>query len=133
MKIAILKNGLVINVIDADLEIAQEFLSNGVFSDVEADNIIELPDGFGIDDSYIGGEWVKKLQPEPEFEPEQEVKPVLTLEEKVAQLEERLSRQETYNSDIYAKLADGGHISVDAIPEAVRQDIAVKSKAKEGG
>ena len=71
MNIAVLKEGLVINsVVFDDVEKAEEFLNLGIWP--EADAVMELPEGFGIGDSYINDEWINQEQPEPEpgeFEP----------------------------------------------------------------
>jgi len=62
MIIAVIKETAVINTaVFDDIETAQEFLHGGVFGG--ADDIQELPDGFGIGDFYIGGEWEKAPNP----------------------------------------------------------------------
>jgi hypothetical protein len=69
MTIAILSNTIVTNTaIFEDFETAQQFLADGVWED--ADDVQEPPDGFGINDSYIDGEWIKVPEPEPAPEPE---------------------------------------------------------------
>lgn len=75
MNIAILKDKNVTNTVVFDnFETAQEFFNNGVWPDT--DDIMELPEGYGIGDSYIDGEWIKAPQPElPEPEPEPELEP----------------------------------------------------------
>ena len=81
MNIAIIKDGTCINIALFDrLETAQSFLTVGAF---EADSVVELPDGYGIGDSYDGTTWTKA--PEP-VEPEP-VEPEVTLEERVAAIE----------------------------------------------
>lgn len=65
MNIGIIKDTICVNTaVFNDFETAQEFLINGAFPD-NPDTVVELPDGYGIDDTYIDGEWVKKLAPEP--------------------------------------------------------------------
>lgn len=85
MNIAIIKDGTCINIVVFDrLDTAQQFLTAGVY---QADSIIELPDGYGIGDSYDGSTWTKAPEPvEPEPEPEP-VEPEVTLEERVAAIE----------------------------------------------
>lgn len=81
MNIAIIKDGTCVNIAVFDnLDTAQQFLTAGVY---QADSIIELPDGYGIGDSYDGSTWTKA--PEP-VEPEP-VEPEVTLEERVAAIE----------------------------------------------
>lgn len=64
MNIAILKGGEVIDAaVFDDIEIAQEFLDASVWED--ADAVAELPEGYGIGDSYADDEWEKAPQPEP--------------------------------------------------------------------
>ena len=59
MNIAIIKDNVVINaVVFDDIETARQFFDDGVFP--EADDISELPDGYGIGDSCINGGWVKE-------------------------------------------------------------------------
>lgn len=78
MNIAIIKDGTCINIAVFDnLDTAQQFLTAGVY---QADSIIELPDGYGIGDSYDGSTWTKAPEPEP-------VEPEVTLEERVAAIE----------------------------------------------
>ena len=80
MDIAILKDDLCINTaVFDDINTAYDFLHGDVWPD--ADNVEELPDGFGIGDSFIDGVWEKAPQPEP---PEPPVEPVddLSPEEK---------------------------------------------------
>lgn len=85
MNIAIIKDGTCINIALFDsLETAQSFLTAGAF---EADSVVELPNGYGIGDSYDGTTWTKAPEPvEPEPEPEP-VEPEVTLEERVAAIE----------------------------------------------
>jgi hypothetical protein len=66
MKVGIMKNTLCINAaVFETIETARKFLADGVWTD--ADDVQELPEGFGIGDSFIDGAWVKA--PEPEVEP----------------------------------------------------------------
>ena len=70
MSIAVIKDTVCIDAAVFDnIATAQEFLKANVW---EADSVVELPDGYGIGDSYVGGEWVKAPQPEPieQTEPE---------------------------------------------------------------
>lgn len=69
MTIAIISNQVVVNVaVFNDLETAQSFLESGVWP--EADAVLELPEGYGIGDTY-DGEWHNQtFKPEPEPEPE---------------------------------------------------------------
>lgn len=87
MNIAIIKKGLVINgAVFDDLETAQSFRVNGVWADIGADSIAELPEGYGIGDSYINGEWIKAEPLEPEIIPESKPVPP-TLEEQIANMQ----------------------------------------------
>ena len=54
MKYAIVENGVCINVIMAKADFAT------------AIGAVELPDGYGIGDTYIDGEWSHPEPPEPE-------------------------------------------------------------------
>ena len=84
MTIGILKNGTVTNsALFADLQTAQAFLSAGVW--VDADNVLELPDGYGIGDSYDGENWIKAPTVPPE-EPEPS-EPSQTIDERIVALE----------------------------------------------
>lgn len=69
MTIAILSNQTVINAaIFNDIETAESFLASGVWP--EADTVLELPEGYGIGDTY-DGEWHNQtFKPEPEPDPE---------------------------------------------------------------
>ena len=69
MTIAIISNHTVINAAIFDnIETAQSFLASGVWP--EADAVLELPEGYGIGDTY-DGEWHNQtFKPEPEPEPE---------------------------------------------------------------
>lgn len=71
MTIAILSNHTVINIaVFHDIETAQSFLASGVWP--EADAVIELPEGYGIGDTY-DGEWHHQtVTPEPEPAPDPE-------------------------------------------------------------
>ena len=72
MVVAIISNHAVINAaIFNDIETAQSFLASGVWP--EADAVLELPEGYGIGDTY-DGEWHHQTvtlepEPEPEVEP----------------------------------------------------------------
>lgn len=81
MNIGIIKTGTVVNAaLFNGFDDAQAFFEAGVWPDAEA--IVELPDGYGIGDSYDAqtGVWIKAPTPEPE--PEQ-----TSLAERVATLE----------------------------------------------
>jgi len=72
MIIAIIKETVVVNTaLFDDIETARDFLEMGALGG--ADDIQELPDGFGIGDSHIDGEWVKA--PEPTDPPEAALDP----------------------------------------------------------
>ena len=80
MRIAIIKNQKCINTtVFEDLETAQSFLTAGVFN---ADNVVELPDGFGIGDTY-DGKWTKAEQP---VEPPIEIDPDLVTESEALEI-----------------------------------------------
>lgn len=82
MNVGIIKGGTVVNAAVFDsFDDAQAFFEAGVWPDAEA--IVELPDGYGIGDSYDAqtGEWTKAPAPEP---PE----PEPTLEERLEATEE---------------------------------------------
>ena len=96
MNIAIIANQTVINAaVFENIETAHTFLAAGVWPD--ADAVVELPDGYGIGDSYNGSAWVKA--PEPEPEPELEPNPEPTSEE-------RLDTLETTTDDIILMMAE---------------------------
>lgn len=62
--IGIVKNGICVDVAEFDVfETAQKFFDSGVWDNIEADNIAVLPEGFGIEDSFINGAWIKKAIP----------------------------------------------------------------------
>jgi len=70
MNIGIIKQTLCVDAaVFEDISTAQAFLERGVW---DADEVHELPPGFGIGDSYTGGEWVKAPVPEPPDPPEPE-------------------------------------------------------------
>lgn len=83
MNVAIITDGVVENscVFD-DILTAQEFLTANVWPGAEV--VIELPEGYGIGDSYDEqtGEWTKAPAPEEPEEPEP------TLEERLEATEE---------------------------------------------
>ena len=57
MTIAIIKNGICKDVaVFGSVEIAESFLQRGMW---DADSVVELPDGYGIGDSFDGEAWVK--------------------------------------------------------------------------
>lgn len=86
MNIAIIKDGTCINIaLFNTLETAQSFLTAGVY---DADAVVELPDGYGIGDSYDGSAWTKAPEPEPEPEPE----PTATLEARVTAIEDAIEK-----------------------------------------
>ena len=88
MTIAIVANKNVNNICVFDsLQEAQGFFALNVWPDAEC--VVELPDGYGIGDSYDAqtGEWTKAPAPEPP-EPEPEPEPGLTLEERLEATEE---------------------------------------------
>lgn len=89
MNIAIIKDNLCVNIALFDsLETAQSFLTAGVY---DADAVVELPDGYGIGDSYDGSAWTKAPEPEPE-EPEPGPESGATLEERVTAIEDAIER-----------------------------------------
>lgn len=65
MNIAIISNHVVSDVaLFDDLDTARGFLDQRVWP--EADTVVELPEGFGVGDTFDGAEWTKALQPEPD-------------------------------------------------------------------
>ena len=87
MNIAIISGGKVTDAcLFDDLATAQDFLGMGVWPGAEI--VLELPDGYGIGDSYDAakGEWTKAPEPEPE-PPIDPPEPTPALEERVAALE----------------------------------------------
>ena len=65
--IAILSNGIIVNtaLFDNDgYKIAKSFLEAGTWDFLNADDVQVLPDGFGIGDSYINGEFLHKDIPD---------------------------------------------------------------------
>lgn len=92
MNVAIIKNGTCINSALFDsLKTAQSFLTAGVF---EADSVVELPDGYGIGDTYDGETWTKAPEPEPGESESEESKPTTdtSLEERVAAIETAIEK-----------------------------------------
>ena len=92
MNIAIIKDGTCINIALFDsLATAQSFLTAGVF---EADSVVELPDGYGIGDSYDGETWTKAPETEPDESEPEESEPSMeaTLEERVAAIETAIEK-----------------------------------------
>ena len=59
-----IENGICVNVIAFD--------DSATAADYELFGAVELPEGYGIGDSYNGSEWTKAPQPEPTPEPAQE-------------------------------------------------------------
>lgn len=58
MNIAVIKSGVVVDVAQfVDVQTAQSFLDLGVWSNAES--VIELPEGYGIGDSYENSVWTK--------------------------------------------------------------------------
>lgn len=88
MNVAIITDGVVENscVFD-DILTAQEFLTANVWPGAEV--VIELPESYGIGDSYNAqtGEWTKAPAPEEPEEPEPP-EPEPTLEERLEATEE---------------------------------------------
>ena len=65
MNIGIIKDGKCINAaVYGDIKTAQEHFALGVWPGASA--VLELPDGYGIGDSYDGTAWTKAPAPEPE-------------------------------------------------------------------
>lgn len=97
MNVGIIKSGTVVNAAVFDsFDDAQAFFEAGVWPDAEC--VLELPEGYGIGDSYDAqtGEWTKAPAPEPP-EPEPEPEPGLTLEE-------RLEATEAENKQLKAQV-----------------------------
>ena len=85
MNIAIIKDGKCVNIALFDgLETAQSFLAAGVY---DADSVVELPDGYGIGDSYADGAWTKAPSEQPE--PVEPVEPTPTLGERLTAAEKQ--------------------------------------------
>ena len=92
MNIAIIKDSTCINMALCNtLETAQSFLTAGMF---EADSVVELPDGYGIGDSYNGETWTKTPETEPDESESEESEPSTeaTLEERVAAIETAIEK-----------------------------------------
>jgi len=144
MNIAIIKENEVINAaVFDDIETARQFHEMGVWAESAADGVAELPDGFGIGDSYLGGEWVKKPQPEIDEPQEPETVPEPSLEEKVAQLEKEISELKKSNAefqtDFYMRLVSKDIIDIEKIPDNLKENVTleinktVDVKKNEGG
>ena len=89
MNIAIISSGKVTDAcVFDDFSTAQDFLSMGVWPGAEM--VLELPDGYGIGDSYDAatGEWTKAPEPEPE-PPIDPPEPEPTVEERLAAAEDK--------------------------------------------
>ena len=92
MNVAIIKNGTCINIALFDsLKTAQSFLTSGVF---DADSVAELPDGYGVGDTYDGETWIKAPKTEPDESESEESKPTTdtSLEERVAAIETAIEK-----------------------------------------
>lgn len=90
MNIGIIKSTVVIDAaLFDDMATAQQFLALGVWPG--ADVVAELPEGYGIGDSYDGENWIKAPTTQPE-EPQTE-EPTPTAEERIAELE-TINRQQ---------------------------------------
>lgn len=74
-----IENGVCVNIIVLD--------DSATAADYELFGAVELPEGYGIGDSYNGSEWTKAPQPEPTPEPEQDS----TTDEIVLDLDYRLT------------------------------------------
>ena len=90
MNIAIISGGKVTDAcLFDDLVTAQDFLDMGVWPGAEM--VLELPEDYGIGDSYdaASGTWTKAPAPEPEppVDPPEPPEPTPELEERVAALE----------------------------------------------
>lgn len=59
-----IEHGICVNIIAFD--------DSATAADYELFGAVELPEGYGIGDSYDGAEWTKAPQPEPTPEPAQE-------------------------------------------------------------
>jgi len=91
MNIAIIKQTLCINTaVFPALSMAQQFLDRGMW---DADDVQALPEGYGIGDSYIDGEWIKAPQPE-QPEPPEPLEPILSAEEMWAAFMEGYSSED---------------------------------------
>lgn len=83
MDVGIIKGGTVVNAVLFDgFDDAEAFFEAGVWPDAEC--VVELPEGYGIGDSYDAqtGEWTKAPAPEEPEDPEP------TLEERLEATEE---------------------------------------------
>lgn len=97
MNIAIIKDNLCVNIALFDsLSTAQSFQTAGIF---DADSVAELPDGYGIGDTYDGETWIKAPEPELESDLEPTPPPEPTPEE-------RLDTLETTTDDIILMMAE---------------------------
>jgi len=87
MDVGVLKTGLCVDAaVFNDLTAAQQFLAGGVWP--EADDVQELPCGYGIGDSFTDGAWVKAEQPEMEIGPELEPDNVSVM---IAEMKDQIS------------------------------------------
>jgi len=99
MNIAVIKDSMCINVcVFNDLETAYNFLKANVWPG--ASEVLEVPDGYGIGDSYVDGEWTKAPSEQPEI-----VEPV----EPTPTLGERLTAAEKQNKLLTAQLTAAGN------------------------
>ena len=76
-----IENGICVNVIAFD--------DSATAADYELFGAVELPEGYGIGDSYDGEKWTKAPQPEPEPTPEPEQEP--TTDEILLDLDYRIT------------------------------------------
>lgn len=94
MNVAIISGGKVTDACVFDeLATAQDFLGMGVWPGAEM--VLELPEGYGIGDSYdaASGAWAKAPAPEPE-PPVDPPEPEPTLEERLVAAEDKSRRLE---------------------------------------
>ena len=94
MNISIIKDTVCVNTaMFDDISIARKFLSIGALGD--ADEVADLPDGYGIGDKYINGEWVYTPRPEPE--PVEVIPPDLDIARVEAIIKTKLWVEKTLN------------------------------------